>query len=115
MNGKYYNRSVYCHKVMFEALERLRFKSFHETLTLEEQERMTMMITELREKYPDVDLATAVSSSYFQDLSKNMNYSSKCGTPKALLSPSYIRMTGKIIMNIIIIIIIKFKQDSVSA
>ena len=38
LSGKHYNRSVSCHKVMYEALQRLRFQSFLDSITDENQE-----------------------------------------------------------------------------
>ena len=39
LSGHHYNRSIYAHKVVLEALQRLRFAAFIESLTNEDLER----------------------------------------------------------------------------
>lgn len=97
MTGKHYNRSVYCHKIMFEALERLRFQAFYESVTPSEQDEIMLLITGMRERFPDADFATGMSSETLLDLFKR--YEQFVDTwngkdPTFSLWSSYISMTG---------------------
>ena len=38
LSGKHYNRSIMCHKLVFEAMGRLRFQAFLDALDDDEQE-----------------------------------------------------------------------------
>lgn len=99
MTGKHYNRSVYCHKIMFEALERLRFQAFYESLTPSEQDEITLLITDVREKFPDEDFVNCMSSETLLELFKRYErfvdtWNAK--DPTFALWSSYISMTGMI-------------------
>ena len=52
LSGKHYNRSVSCHKVMYEALQRLRFQSFLDSITDENQE-LASFIESMARSFPD--------------------------------------------------------------
>ena len=39
LTGKHYNRSVFCHKILYEAMQRLRFDAFFDQLDEVKQER----------------------------------------------------------------------------
>lgn len=55
MSGKQYNRSVRAHKLMYEALQRLRFKSFFESLDDDMKQFVQNVSTNLSvENYKDV-------------------------------------------------------------
>lgn len=51
LTGKHYNRSIRCHKVMYEALMHLLFQSYLETLPLEVQEETEDFIGKYRMFY----------------------------------------------------------------
>ena len=52
LSSKHYNRSVSCHKVMYEALQRLRFQSFLDSITDENQE-LASFIESMARSFPD--------------------------------------------------------------
>ena len=52
LSGKHYNRSVSGHKVMYEALQRLRFQSFLDSITDENQE-LASLIESMARSFPD--------------------------------------------------------------
>ena len=55
MSGKQYNRSVRAHKLMYEALQRLRFKSFFDSLDDDMKQFVQNVSTNLSiENYKDV-------------------------------------------------------------
>lgn len=51
LNGHMYNRSVRSHKLLFEALSRMQFMSFLESLGDEESERIVSKITECQQQH----------------------------------------------------------------
>lgn len=40
LSGKHYNRAIRCHKIVFEAMQRLRFLAFYESLPCDEAEQL---------------------------------------------------------------------------
>ena len=52
MTGRQYNRSIRCHKLMAEALHRMRWKTFLESLPEEEAAEYTDVIKNLRSAFP---------------------------------------------------------------
>ena len=53
VSGKHYNRSVSCHKIMYEALQRLRFQAFMDQMTEEDQEVMTSFVESMAGSFPE--------------------------------------------------------------
>lgn len=56
MSGKFYNGSVRCHKIMHEALERIRFQVFMDSLSPEERNDAGHQISILKDSFPDHDI-----------------------------------------------------------
>ncbi|XP_070581426.1 uncharacterized protein [Ptychodera flava] len=52
MSGHHYNRSVRCHKLVAEAMHRLRFNEFLDSLTEEEHLPVIASLLDLRDSYP---------------------------------------------------------------
>ncbi|XP_070559922.1 uncharacterized protein [Ptychodera flava] len=52
MSGHHYNRSVRCHKLVAEAMHRVRFNEFLDSLTEEEHLRVITSLIQLRESFP---------------------------------------------------------------
>ena len=52
LSGKHYNRSVSCHKIMYEAPQRLRFQAFPDFSTEKDQE-LTSFIESMARSFPD--------------------------------------------------------------
>ena len=48
MSGKHYNRSLLCHKTMYEALQGLRFEEFLDSLDNESQEDISSFVVTMK-------------------------------------------------------------------
>lgn len=55
MSGKHYNRSVLCHKTMYEALQLLRFQEYLDTLDDESQEGIASLIVNIHIAFEEDD------------------------------------------------------------
>jgi hypothetical protein len=44
LTGKHYNWSVFCHKIMHEAFQHLRFDTFMDSLDVNEQEKIRTFV-----------------------------------------------------------------------
>ena len=51
LTGKHYNRFVVCHKILYEAIQRLRFNAFFDQL--DEEERFVSFMEELSNSFPE--------------------------------------------------------------
>ena len=49
LSGKHYNRCVRAHKIMYEAMERLRFQAFEDSLTAVEEDAFNSIAIEVQE------------------------------------------------------------------
>ena len=49
LSGKHYNRCVRAHKIMYEAMERLRFQAFENSLTAAEKDAYIAIVIEVKE------------------------------------------------------------------
>ena len=70
MTGKHYNRSVHCHKIMSEALHRLRFQAFLDCLDDEDSNDVATLISDLLEDFPNTRLLEKVQKETFQKIMK---------------------------------------------
>lgn len=74
LRGKHYNRAMRCHKIIFEALFRLLWKSFEESLAQVDQDgqgengEVNQALRKLREKPTLANLANVTASTVFQSL-----------------------------------------------
>lgn len=55
MSGKHYNRSLFCHKTVFEAMQRLRIEEFLDTLDDDSQEKISSFIVTMRKSFEEED------------------------------------------------------------
>lgn len=53
LTGKHYNRSVFCHKILYEAMQRLRFDAFFDQLDEVKQERFVSFMDEMSNSFPE--------------------------------------------------------------
>ena len=53
LTGKHYNRSVFCHKILYEAVQRLRFEAFFDQLDEVKQERFVSFMEEMSNSFPE--------------------------------------------------------------
>ena len=68
LSGKHYNRSISCHKVMYEALQRLRFEAFLETLDDKSRDSVYLLIMEMENSFHEDRLHDRIASQDFEDL-----------------------------------------------
>jgi hypothetical protein len=68
LSGKHYNRSIFCHKTVYETLERLRFETFLDTLDEESQERIHLLTMDLRDSFKQGKFREYVESQPFNEL-----------------------------------------------
>ncbi|CAB3994687.1 Transposable element P transposase [Paramuricea clavata] len=68
MSGKHYNRNVRSHKVVYEALVRLLFQQYLESLTPAERDETVSLIENLAETFPSEDYLPQVMSENFGKL-----------------------------------------------
>ncbi len=52
LSGKHYNRSVLCHKLIYEAMERLRFEAFLDSMDDDEKGGINMIVLEMMDSFP---------------------------------------------------------------
>ena len=69
LSGKHYNRSVLCHKIMYEALQRLRFQAFLDSRTKDDQEDISLFIESMASSFPqDTFLSDRIESPKMQEI-----------------------------------------------
>lgn len=68
LNGHHYNRSVRAHKLMYEALQHLRFRTFLGSIPEEEEIRHSTLINAIRMAYPTDEFYELVESDNFAKL-----------------------------------------------
>ena len=62
------NKSVLCHKTVHEALERLRFEAFLDTLDDESQERILLLTVDMKDSFNEGKFHDYLESQPFKDL-----------------------------------------------
>jgi hypothetical protein len=67
LNGHQYNRAVRAHKIVYEALSRIRFASFLETLEEESMNEWLESIQRLKTNYPSTVFREILRSAEFQE------------------------------------------------
>lgn len=67
MSGKHYNRAVRSHKMMYEALQRLRFEAFLDTLDDGSHNEVISFIKTIEESFPN-DVYDKIESEEFENL-----------------------------------------------
>eukprot|EP00057_Strongylocentrotus_purpuratus_P028770 XP_011683244.1 PREDICTED: uncharacterized protein LOC105447183 [Strongylocentrotus purpuratus] len=70
MNGRHYNRSSRCHKLMSEALHQLRWQSFMDSITEDEAKVHRDFIGRLQDSFPSQIYADKLDSDEFNELMK---------------------------------------------
>ena len=68
ITGHHYNRSLRAHKLMMEALQRLRWWAYLDTLTQEDHAATLQIATDLQQKFPSEDFNAMLSSDAFLQL-----------------------------------------------
>eukprot|EP00794_Sanderia_malayensis_P012433 gene12433-13718_t len=73
LSGKHYNRSVRCHKIMYEVMERLRFEVFLDTMSEEERIDTNDFFLSMAESFPNDQFHDYVESPIFQNICSKYN------------------------------------------
>ena len=97
MSGKHYNRALRSHKMMYEALERLRFEAFMDTLDDGYHNQVIPFLKTLQESFPH-DVKEKVESDEFDNLLKCCETfigDSKANSKTFSYWSVYTEMTGK--------------------
>ena len=68
MTGKHYNRSLRAHKIVSEALQRIRFKTFVSSLPEAEQMQVTNVVKDLDERYLEETFLALVGRDEFNQI-----------------------------------------------
>ena len=68
LSGKHYNRSIFCHKTMYEEMQRLKFESFFNQLPDEKQEQVMSFATELMDCFPEKEFHDCVESEMMEEI-----------------------------------------------
>ncbi|CAB4021985.1 Hypothetical predicted protein [Paramuricea clavata] len=66
LSGKHYNRSVFCHKIMHEAFQRLRFDTFMDSLDVNEQEKIRTFVESMGDGFPTQQYKEKLLSQEFE-------------------------------------------------
>ena len=98
LSGKHYNRSVSCHKIMYEALQRLRFEAFLDSITENDQEDISSFIESMASSFPqDKFLSDGIESPIMQRIleSYELFINDMCSKSRTFSFWSmYIKMAG---------------------
>lgn len=98
IKGKHYNRSMYVHKVLFEALEELRFASFLRFLDPDERSSVREMIQSFRQGVDDGSYVKVLQSHGFEVIAQRYNvFVTQCRQQSLTFDywSSYLEMVGK--------------------
>lgn len=98
LSGKNYNRSMSCHKILYEALQRLRFEAYLDDLEEEKDGRIMAFLCEMSNSFPDKGFRDCIESELFEEICEEyenfiQNASSKSRT--FAFWSMYIKMIGK--------------------
>lgn len=99
MNGHNYNRSVRCHKLMAEALHRLRWQSFLSTLEEQKRQQFKKVVSSLQASYPR-EFDTQLEGSAYKAMMEEYGDFIKEGKNNATFAfwCSYLEMIGNILL-----------------
>ena len=102
LSGKQYNRSVACHKTMYEALQRIRFEAFLDTLDEEYQESIFSLIMIMQDSFNEGRFEECMKSQLFDDIViKYEAFVAESSTKSKTFAywNMYIKMAGKNVFN----------------
>ncbi|XP_028410493.1 uncharacterized protein LOC114533190 [Dendronephthya gigantea] len=68
LSGKHYNRSVFCHKIVHEAMQRLRFDAFLDSLDEEKEERFMGFIRDMSDSFPEQNFHEHIENEVFEKI-----------------------------------------------
>lgn len=111
MSGKFYNGSTRCHKIMHEALERIRFQEFMDSLSPEKRKDVDDKISMIKDSYPSCDFINLLAAPDFVGILAQYDTfveTRKKTCPTFALWSSYIDMSGIINYIFILLKMIKY-------
>ena len=100
MNGHHYNRSMRSHKCVMEALQRLRWQVFLNTLPDEEKDSVLGVLVILQSSFPSAAFQEHVQSERFADVLKSYSQfiSTHSNDPTFAVWSSYIEMVELLLL-----------------
>ena len=100
ISGHHYNRSVRCHKLIYEALHRLRWQCFLETVPESDCSQVEQIISALKEKFPSRGYKEVVISPEFNNLCQRYEafIQSKGECPTFQFWSSYLEMVEVLLL-----------------
>ncbi|CAB4001806.1 Hypothetical predicted protein, partial [Paramuricea clavata] len=101
MSGKHYNRSLLCHKTMYEALQRLRFEEFLDTLDDESQEDISSFVETMKKAFEEDQLREYINSEQMEQLCERYEAFIVESSARSLTFAywsMYIQMTGILLL-----------------
>lgn len=99
LSGKHYNRSITSHKILYEALQRLRFEAFMETLDDEIREYIQSIVQAAGNSFFEDQLNVFIENEQFADLLDRYDTfiaESSAKSKTFAYWSIYIRMAGKV-------------------
>ena len=97
LSGKHYNRSVMCHKVVYEAMEQLRFESYLDSLDEEEKDAIVSAVSKAMDLFPSEEFHDFLGCPEMEKIYENYNNFIKESWEKSrtfAFWTMYIKMTG---------------------
>ena len=101
LSGKHYNRSVMCHKLVYEAMERLRFEAFLDSVDDDEREGIHMLILDMMDSFPEKVFVDNLERPEIEAICESYEMFIQDSSQKSrtfVFWSLYIRMTGNIIV-----------------
>ena len=98
MSGKFYNGSTQCHKIIHEALDRIRFQIFLNSLFPEETNNINGEVPTLKNLFPSREFENLLEQHAFRDIMMRYGVfieTKKKTCPTFAFWSSYIDISGK--------------------
>ncbi|XP_046845101.1 uncharacterized protein LOC124438948 [Xenia sp. Carnegie-2017] len=71
LSGKHYNRSIMCHKLVYEALQRLRFDAYLDSIDNQQKESVATSIQNVADCFANGKLIDCIESQQMEQLVRN--------------------------------------------
>ena len=97
LSGKHYNRSIMCHKLVYEALQRLRFDAYLDSIDNQQKESVATSIQNVADCFANGKLIDCIESQQMEQLVSNYEqFVEKSSTKSKTFAfwSMYIKMTG---------------------
>ena len=97
LSEKHYYRSVMCHKVLYEAMEQLRFESYLDSLDEEDKDGIVSAVSKAMDLFPNEEFHDFLECPEMEKIYENFNIFIKGSCEKSrtfAFWTMYINMTG---------------------